>query len=408
MTGRRVVLVIWHRVRPVRSLHSSVDWLHWAPHDALSGLNSDKIPMSYLRQARSGDSWWVAALWLAVGLITATQVVVGMAAVGMRLNWIALFFTTVGAWLILPFGTPVILSLSRRFPLAKAGDWRNLPAHLVAALGFGIGHIVWSATVEWIVNPLAIHPHPSFRGVFFTTVYMQFHTGIIIYAATVAIGNTVDSIRRLARGEAESARLAGELSKAQLDALRRQLEPHFLFNALNGISGLVREKRNEAAVDMIAGLSDLLRRVLEDSGRQLVPLADEVSFLESYIKLQAMRFGDRLKVTVDIPLDLYGALVPPLVLQPLVENAIVHGIGKLVDGGEIRVKARESEGMLSIYLYNDGPALSLARSYRTGVGLSNTRGRLLTLYGAGSSVVLRRGYQAGIEAIIKFPYRTAA
>ena len=98
---------------------------------------------------------------------------------------------------------------------------------------------------------------------FFTTVYMQFHTGIIIYAATVAIGNTVDSIRRLAHREAEAARLTGELSKAQLDALRRQLEPHFLFNTLNGISGLVREKRNDAAVQMIAGLSDLLRRVLE-------------------------------------------------------------------------------------------------------------------------------------------------
>jgi len=391
----------------VRSLHSSVDWLHRAPRDALSGLNLHKTPMSYLRQARSGDSWWIAALWLVVGLITATQVVVGMAAVGMRLNWTALFFTTVAAWLILPLVTPIILLMSRRFPLAKAGDWRNIPVHLAAALAIGVAHIVWSATVEWIFNPLAVHPHPSFRGVFFTTVYMQFHTGIIIYAATVAIGSTVDSIRRLAHRDAEAARLAGELSKAQLDALRRQLEPHFLFNALNGISGLVREKRNDAAVQMIAGLSDLLRRVLEDSGRQLVPLAEEVSFLESYIELQAMRFGDRLKVTVDIPLELYAALVPQLVLQPLVENAIVHGIGKLEAGGEIRVTARDSDGTLSIYFYSDGPALSLVGTDRTGVGLSNTRGRLVTLYGEGSSVELRNGDQAGVEAIIKFPYRTS-
>jgi LytS/YehU family sensor histidine kinase len=364
--------------------------------------------MSHLGRARSGHSWWVAVLWLAVGLITATQVVVGMAAVGMSLNWIALFFTTVGAWLIFPVATPVILALSRRFPLAKPRDWRNLPVHLAGALGIGIAHIVWSAALEWMFNPLATHPDTSFRQVFFTTVYMQFHTGVIIYAATLAIGNTMDSIRRLAHREAESTRLAGELSKAQLDALRRQMEPHFLFNTMNAISGLVREKRNDAAVEMIAGMSDLLRRVLEDTGRQLVPLAEEISFLESYLKLQAMRFGDRLKVTVDVPLELYGALVPPLVLQPLVENAIVHGIEKLVEGGEIRVTARESEGMLSIFLYNDGPALSLARSYRTGVGLSNTRGRLLTLYGAGSSVVLRRGWQTGVEAIIKLPYRTAA
>jgi LytS/YehU family sensor histidine kinase len=158
---------------------------------------------------------------------------------------------------------------------------------------------------------------------------------------------------------------------------------------------------------MIAGLSDLLRRALEDSGRQLVPLAEEVSFLESYVDLQSMRFGDRLKVTVDIPIELYGALVPALVLQPMVENAIQHGIGKLVEGGEVRVTARESEGILSICLYNDGPALSLAgAAERTGVGLSNTRGRLITLYGAESSVELRNRDQAGVETIIKVPYRT--
>jgi LytS/YehU family sensor histidine kinase len=329
-----------------------------------------------------------------------------MAAVGMRHNWILLFFVTVAAWLIFPLATPLILSLSRRFPLTKAADWKNLPVHVAAALGVGIAHIAWSATLEWVFNPLGTRPAPSFRYVFFTTVYMQFHTGIIIYAAIVAIGNTIDSIRRLAHREAEAARLTGELSKAQLDALRRQLEPHFLFNTLNGISGLVREKRNEAAVEMIAGLSDLLRRVLEDSGRQLVPLAEEVSFLESYLELQAMRFGDRLKVTVDIPVELYAALVPQLLLQPLVENAIVHGIGKLVEGGEVRVTARESEGVLSIHLYNDGPALSLTAGDRTGVGLSNTRGRLVTLYGARSSVELRNGGEAGVETIVKVPYGT--
>ncbi len=192
-----------------------------------------------------------------------------------------------------------------------------------------------------------------------------------------------------------------------MDALRRQLEPHFLFNTLNGISGLVRENRSRIRGGHDRpGWKDLLRRVLEDSGEQLVPLAEEVSFIESYIKLQAMRFGDRLKVTVDIPLELYGALVPPLVLQPMVENAIVHGIGKLVDGGQIRVTASQSDETLSIYLYNDGPALSVAGGHRTSVGLSNTRGRLVTLYGASSSVELRNGDHAGVETIIKVPYRT--
>jgi len=364
--------------------------------------------MSALRHILTRHSWWIAIVWLAVGLITAAQVVGGMAALGRQHDWTAVFLTTAAAWLIWAAATPLILALSRRFPLTGARRWRNVAVHLVAALAISVVRIAWSAALEWAFNPLD-HPDSSFRHEFLTMVYMQFHTGLIIYGATVAIDNTIDSIRRLARREAEAARLAGELSKAQLDALRRQLEPHFLFNTLNGIAGLIREQRNEDAVDMIAGLSGLLRRALDDSGRQLVPLAEEVSFLESYIALQSMRLGDRLKVAVDIPIDLYGALVPPLLLQPLVENAIVHGIAKLVEGGQIRVKARESEGVLSISLYNDGPALSLAGAGgRIGVGLSNTRGRLATLCGAESSVELRNGDRAGVETIIRVPYRTAA
>ena len=362
--------------------------------------------MSRFRHIRPGLSLWIAMVWLLVGVITATQVVVGMAALGMRHNWVALFFTTAAAWVLWALVTPLILALGRRFPLGKGGDWRNLPVHVGAALAISVVRIACSAALEWAINPLGTYPTPTYRFQFLTMVYMQFHTGFIIYGATVAIGNAMDSVRRLARRDAEAARLASELSKAQLEALRRQLEPHFLFNTLNGISGLVREHRNEAAVEMISGLSDLLRRVLEDSGRQLVPLAEEVSFLESYVDLQSMRFGDRLKVTVDIPIELYGALVPPLVLQPLVENAILHGIGKLVEGGEVRVTAREAEGVLSIALYNDGPTLSSAVGERTGVGLSNTRGRLITLYGEKSSVELRSGDQAGVETIIKVPYRT--
>jgi len=364
--------------------------------------------MSYLRQALTRHSWWIALVWLAVGGITGTQVVLGMAALGRHLPWASLFFTTAAAWLFWAAATPVILSLSRRFPLVRSRDWRNLPVHLAAALGISVARIAWSAALEWAINPVQ-NPNPSYRSMFLTMVYMQFHTGFIIYGATVAIDSIVDSIRRLARREAEAAWLESKLAKAQLDALRCQLEPHFLFNTLNGIAGLVREKQNDAAVEMIAGLSDLLRCVLKDSGRQLVPLAEEVSFLESYIALQSMRLGDRLKVALDIPTGLYGALVPQLLLQPLVENAIVHGIGKLVEGGRIRVTARQSDGTLSIHLYNDGPALSLASAGEgAGIGLSNTRGRLVTLFGAESSVELRSCDPAGVETVIKVPYRTAA
>ena len=365
--------------------------------------------MAFSRKILNRHSWWIAIAWLAVGAITGTQVVLGMRALGMQHNWIVLFFTTAAAWLLWAIATPLILWLSRRFPLVRAGDWKNLPVHLCAALAISVLRIAWSALLEWAVNPLSQSPRPSYRVQFLTMIYMQFHTGFIIYGATVAVDSIITSVRRLAHREAEAARLAGELSKSQLDVLRRQLEPHFLFNTLNGISALVRERHNDVAVEMIAGLSCLLRRVLDNSGKQLVPLAEEVSFLESYIELQAMRLGERLQAAVDIPIELYGALVPQLLLQPLVENAIVHGIGRLVEGGQIRVTARESGGTVVISVFNNGPALSHVNAPATaGVGLSNTRGRLATLYGEESRVELRNCDHAGVETIISFPYRTAS
>jgi hypothetical protein len=125
------------------------------------------------------------------------QVVAGIVALGRRANWASLFFATAAAWLIWVVATPVILSLSRRFPLGRAGDWRNLPVHLAAALGISIVRIAWSAALEWVINPFALHPHPSHRAMFLTMVYMQFHTGLIIYGATVAIDNVIDSMRSL-------------------------------------------------------------------------------------------------------------------------------------------------------------------------------------------------------------------
>ena len=224
-----------------------------------------------------------------------------------------------------------------------------------------------------------------------------------MYAAILVAGYTATSVKRLAMREAEAARLTAELSRAQLDALRRQMEPHFLFNTLHGIAGLVREHKNSAAVEMIAGLGDLLRRVLEGADRQLVPLAEELSFLERCVELQQMRFGDRLNVIVDVPLELYGALVPGLILQPLVENAIEHGVGMRVEGGTVHVGAALSGGILTLALHNDGPALPPGGiDSSSGVGISNTRGRLVSLYGAGCALEVRN-VASGVETIVQVP-----
>ena len=353
-------------------------------------------------------SWFAICLgWVALGLINATQVVVGMRAIDMRHNWSTLFFVSAVSWLVWACATPLVLALGRRFSPTRAGGWRGWALHGATCLFLGIADACWVAALEYFLNPFAEGPYPSYRIYAIRMFYSRFHLELITYAAILAAGYTIDSMRRLALREADAARLSAELSKAQLDALRRQLEPHFLFNSLNGISGLVRSRENDAAVDMIAGLSDLLRRVLEDSGSQLVPLAEELSFLERYVELQSMRFGDRLSVTVDIPFALYSALVPGLILQPLVENAILHGIERRVEGGSIRIGAQAEGSVLTLYVHNDGPALSAAApGARSGVGLSNTRGRLDRLYGSAGTIELRNHDEAGVETIVQVPYRT--
>ena len=206
----------------------------------------------------------------------------------------------------------------------------------------------------------------------------------------------------------ETARLNEELSKAQLAALRRQMEPHFMFNTLNSIAGLVRDQRNDAAVSMIVGLSEFLRRASEDSHRSQVTLAEEVEYLQRYVDIQKVRFGERLRVSVDIPADLLDAQVPNLLLQPLVENAIKHGVAKRVAGGTVRVAGARRDGSLCLSVYNDGP--SFPKDWQTngaGVGLANLRTRLQILHGDASELRMRRAGADGVEVVVTLPLKEA-
>jgi hypothetical protein len=345
---------------------------------------------------------WIALIWLAVGVLNGAQIVIGMHAAGMRHHWAALFFVNTISWLVWACATPLVFSLGDRFPISRALGWKGCLVHLAALLSIVFVDALWiSAWYHWL-NPLAESPKPPpLSYLLVNALFERCHVGMITYVAILAAGHTIASLKRLAMREAE-------LSKAQLDSLRRQLEPHFLFNTLNGVAGLVREGKNAAAVEMIAGLSDLLRHVLEGGDRELVPLAEELSFLERYIELQSMRFGDRLKVVVGVPPDLYGARVPSLILQPLVENAIQHGIGRRVEGGVIHVCAAGSDGMLTLSVHNDGPALPPGGiEPGCGVGIANTRRRLAALYGPECALVVRNHALAGVETIVRVPYGAA-
>jgi LytS/YehU family sensor histidine kinase len=203
--------------------------------------------------------------------------------------------------------------------------------------------------------------------------------------------------------------LETQLAQAQLQTLKMQLHPHFLFNTLNAIAGLVRDSRNKAAVNMLAGLSDLLRYTLENAGKQEVPLKEELEFLELYLDIQQMRFSDRLRVELQIEPETLGALVPNLILQPLVENAIRHGVSRRAASGTIGVSAKRDDALLCIRIYDDGPGLKRDKGRGVEcVGLSNTRARLRQLYSEDQRFSLTEREGGGVEATLIIPFTLAA
>lgn len=357
--------------------------------------------------ASSSRGIWIAAIWFGVGLFDATQTVFTMRAEGMHHAWIRLFVTLLFAWAPLALATPIILRLGRRYPPIRPWAFSAWLVHLAACCAICMVSAAWTAGFERILNPWA---DPSGPGLFFHLLWFRFFSGLIsyliLYVAILGVGYALESRDRLARQQTETARLSEQLSRAQLDSLRRQVEPHFLFNSLNAIAGLVREGRSEAAVTTIAGLSDFLRRVLEDSNRQEVRLSEEIEYLEKYLEIQKVRFADRLAVKVQVPAELLQSQVPSLILQPMVENAIKHGIAKRAQGGEIRVSATRSNGMLKLTVYNDGPSLVVDRENgRSGIGISNTRTRLQSLYGESFELSLQNHGQHGVEAAVSVPFR---
>ena len=205
-----------------------------------------------------------------------------------------------------------------------------------------------------------------------------------------------------------ATRAEGLAQTARLQALQSQLEPHFLFNTLNGISALVVEGRTEAATTMIALLSEFLRLALQTIDTPQITVAEEMSFVRHYLDIQKIRFGERLRFSIDVAPEVYEALVPTLLLQPLVENALRHGILARADGGSVAISVGARDGMLHLRVEDDGLGLRRSAVSSSGLGLSNTATRLSELYGHQASFTVGRGGNGGVAVDIGIPLQTAA
>src|SRR5215831_13716215 len=262
--------------------------------------------------------------------------------------------------------TPLVLLVAARLIVRRANWWRNVPLLFVIGVGFAVVHL--NLFVRLL--PL-IGYRNNVRAV--QSIFMaKFHSDLLTCWALMAIRHAIEYYRQVRIRELTASRLESKLATAQLEVLRMQLQPHFLFNTLHAISTLMY-RNVEGADRMVARLSDFLRLSLDTAGVQEVPLKREMEFLDKYLDIEQVRFGDRLQVSRAIDPDTLDLLVPNLVLQPLVENAVRHGIAPRASGGRIDVAAFVRQGRLIVEVSDDGPGA--ADGVREGFGLSNTRSR---------------------------------
>jgi signal transduction histidine kinase len=314
---------------------------------------------------------------------------------------------TLPDWYYWALVAPFAVYLARRFPIV--GPRRGWHTVLHVAVGIVVAVlelVVFTGSYRAIEGPLGF---PTYGAFLFFTSSMWFHYQFFVYWVIVLGVHAHEYYGRYRERQLQSARLETELVRAQLHALRSQLQPHFLFNSLHTIAMLMREQRVDDATDMIARLGELLRRALDGDGVQEVRLEDELQMARDYLAIEQVRFGDRLHVRFDVQGDVRDALVPAMVLQPLVENAVRHGVSRRSSAGSIDVHAGIEGGRLRLRVRDDGPGFGGdPREDSPHLGLANTRRRLQHLYGDRQQLEVADVDGGGAAVTVLIPLRPSA
>lgn len=329
---------------------------------------------------------------------------------------------TFPGWYVLVPMVPAALKVADRFPLAPGRWTRSLAVHIPACVVFVLTYLVLASFLcDFVFAPMAAPREmlPATFGDFGRNmrrlIAMQFTGWVAFYWLIVGAHHTFFYLRRAVERDRDAtelalraSRLEAGLAQANLRALNMQLQPHFLFNTLNAISVLAAKGERAQTVRLIERMSDLLRMSLENSA-QTLPLVRELEFAQRYLDIEQVRFADRMTVRFDVAPDTLGALVPSMVLQPLVENAVKHGISQRRAAGRIEVRARRLDDMLELSVRDDGPGFVAGQpGGRTGVGLANTQARLEQLYGADGFEMYRGSGPGGGGLVrITLPFRAA-
>jgi anti-sigma regulatory factor (Ser/Thr protein kinase) len=357
-----------------------------------------------------GTRTWllIVAAWTVLGLLEAAK---GYVVAGQQYVWWWSLVANMPWWYGWAFLSPVAFWIAARWPIT-AQRWAYSGAiHVVAAFALSTVHLVGTAYItHWLTRGHAVATLGRQISVF---VMNFFVVDLVVYAAIIGAYFALDYGRRWrestlasARLESHASRLELGLVEARLQALRMELNPHFLFNTLNAIAGLVRKHENDAAVGMLARLGDLLRVTLDRDLPQRIAIEDELTLLQQYLDIERARFGARLNVAVELDASAKNALVPTLVCQPFAENAVRHGVSRQSGAVEVAIRAVRNDTMLTLEISDTGRGLGFAPLHE-GIGLSNTRARLFELYGDRATLELRNAAGGGTVATVRLPFQPA-
>jgi sensor histidine kinase YesM len=346
----------------------------------------------------------ILSAWTLFALFFSTQLYINVLYHGKSLpfsNILIPWLTCGYLWAAL---TPVTLWLARRFPLEKEVIVRRVALHLLFAVVISLLQLV---AYNFVFQTFVHHSSDSFfpLGPFQDVLVGQFHFNLLLYCAVVGLYQTFDYYRRFCERQQRAAQLETQLTRAQLDALKMQLHPHFLFNTLNTISVLMEEDVN-AANEMLLRLSDLLRAALKNNEAHEVTLEEELQFLEKYLQIEQARFQDRLKVRIDPAPETLTAYLPNLILQPLVENAIRHAVAPRTTETLIEIRSHKRDGHLHLSVTDNGEGIVAQSTPTNGIGLRNTRARLEKLYGPDQDFKLETTEGGGVQVSIIIPFRS--
>jgi len=348
----------------------------------------------------SRPSWLLtAAFWVLFGAISGLQIQISM--LSHHHSWPLLIGYQVLVWSLWIAITLAIGVLLRRAPLVPARPG-PIALHVAAALAFAALHTAASVGIELWLKPYDLRNPTEFTERFSDIAIRLIPLEILLYGLVVLAYHVAASAARERERERQAAQLETSLAEARLQALKLQIQPHFLFNTLNGISSLVRGGESAQAIGMIGGLSDLLRYSLDHGGGARVPLEEEAAMVGRYFDIQRLRFSDRLEVELDLAPETSRAAVPVLLLQPLAENAIQHGVARSQAKGRVTVRARRQGDELCIEVFNTG---TLAVGAPSGIGLSTTTSRLAQMYGDRACIELREE-DGGVVARVRIPWST--